>query len=204
MLYSVMNTSYKYYMKTRIWLICFVVAFSLFVALYFFDPLEFMNSFTIPNKADDILMCYYEADLGLSNRKYYIITVEGNIKLYTPNYPSDYEDLVQWNANHKESVAYIEITESIIKKVKKINSEKYISKNTRRYDNAMPEAAYKVVQDTGDGFEMNTIKKYIYNGSLDTDYEVVKKCKSIYTEDICELIDEAVDKVNRCLSKTEY
>ena len=33
----------------------------------------------------------------------------------------------------------------------------------------MPEAAYKIVQDTGDGFEMNTIKRFIYNGSLDTD-----------------------------------
>lgn len=183
-------------MKKKLPIIILTTLFLLFFVFYFFDPLEFLNSYIIPKDADDILLCYYKADLGPKNRKYYIVNVSGSIKLYTPDHPADYDELYVWNQEHKESIGFIDVPENLLKNLKKININKYRIKDSKRFDIAMPEAVYSIVQDNGKGFCLNTIKKCLYEGAVSADYQVIFKCKSCYTDYICEFIDEALSKVN--------
>ena len=161
---------------------------------YFCDPLEFLNSFDIPKNKGEILFCFYEADLGAKNRSYYVITVGGDAKLYTADYPVKYEELCEWNK--EGSVLYNnEPTAEILEKAQKINPNKYRTPLfNEKNEIANPESIYYIVQNTGAGFQMKSVKIVVYNGGLGVEPRIEKKCKSKYTDAICEYIDEMVSR----------
>jgi hypothetical protein len=164
---------------------------------YFSDPLEYFNNYEIPENTDDIILCYYQADLGSTNEQYYIITRNGVVKVYSSNHATTYDELVEWNKTEAEGLQVEPLTDEQIGYLKKINTNnsRNISKNNPT-DIAYPETSYYIIQKYEDQYVMMSIKEIIYNGSLGKDPQVIKKCRSKYTSDICDYIDYAVSLAN--------
>lgn len=184
--------------KKNIKKIVIILVVTLIGLFYFSDPLEVFNDFDIPENDNDIILCYYQAELGSTNRQYFIITRNGNVKLYEPITSASYEELVEWNKSETNVICTIPPSKSLLKKLKKINPNnwRFVSK-TYRTDLAEPESLYKVVQNHGDGFFMKPIKKVYYNGYLGDDPRTISICRSSYTNDICDYLDKVISECDK-------
>ena len=184
--------------KKKLKKIVIILVVTLIGLFYFSDPLEVFNDFDIPENDNDIILCYYQAELGTTNQQYFIITRNGNVKLYEPITSTLYEDLVEWNKSETNVICTIPPSKSLLKKLKKINPNnwRFVSK-TYRTEIAEPESLYMVVQNHGDGFFMEAIKQVEYNGYLGDDPRTISICRSSYTNDICDYLDKVISECDK-------
>jgi len=181
--------------KTIIVSITLVICVFIGGLFYFSDPLEAFNNYDIPKNPNDIVLCYFQADLGSTKRQYYIITRDGKVKMYAPNHSVGYNDLLEFNETEADYVQIEPLTDKQLKHLKKINPNNYrVLSKTYPTDIANPETIYYIIQKNGETFEMKSIWYIYYNGSLGKDPKSITKCKSKYTNEICDYIDYAVSK----------
>ncbi len=162
--------------------------------LYFFDPFEPFHNYELPSGYNDFILCYYKADLGAQNRTYYIIADNGNVKKISSEYPLNYYDLRECGSKTETEKKICKINDDIIKKLIKINANNrrqvsYVGESEVAY----PESCYYIVHQKDDEFIMQSIKTIYYNGSLGKDPKTIWICRSVYTDTICNYIDEMVD-----------
>jgi len=180
--------------RIKILSIISMLLLSVFVLLYFFDPFEPFHNYELPSGNNDFILCYYKADLGAQNRTYYIIADNGNVKKVSSEYPLNYYDLRECGSKTETVKKTSEINDDIIKKLKKINGN-----NCRKVSNvgesevAYPEACYYIVHQKDNEIIMQSIKTIYYNGSFGNEPKMILICRSIYTDKICNYIDEMVD-----------
>lgn len=165
---------------------------------YFSDPLEQFNDFDIPENPNDIVLCYFQADLGSTNRQYYIITRNGTVKMYVPNHSTDYNQLLEFNETEAEGVQIEPLTDKQLGYLKKMNPDNYrVVSKTYPTDIAYPESIYYIIQKSGEAYGMKSIWNIYYKGSIGENPQSIEKCRSKYTNKICDYIDYAVSEAKK-------
>lgn len=183
--------------------VLFFILTSSFILFYYFDPFEPFHDYKLPSGNNDFILCYYQADLGSKHKTYYIIDSEGNIKKIMSKFPLNYSKLSKWNNQCNSQIQSNKISDEMIKKIKRINPDNCRAvSHVEESEIAYPESCYYVVHINNDDISMKSIKTIYYNGSLE-DYPIlVSICRSRYTDDICDFIDEKVDEYENSILKS--
>lgn len=165
---------------------------------YFSDPLEYFNDYVIPENSNEIMLCFYQADIGSTNRQYYIITLDGTVKLCKSDYPMNYEKLLEFNKTEENYIKIEPLTDKQLQHLRKMNTDNCrIISGVPIHDQAAPEKSYKIIQKHEEVYIMKSIWHIYYSDSLFNNPEGEEKCKSKYTNEICDYIDYAVSEAQR-------
>lgn len=180
--------------KIKLYSMTFMTLLSIFVLFYFFDPFEPFHNYELPSGNNDFILCYYKADLGAKNKTYYIIADNGDVTKVSSEYPLNYYDLRECGSKTESEKKTGEMNDDIIKKLKKINANNcrivsYVGESEIAY----PQSCYYIVHQKDDEINMQPIKIIYYNGSFGNEPKEISICRSIYTNAICNYIDEMVD-----------